>query len=89
MKTTQLLVHQDGEHLVHEYIVTGDEKLREHAVQAFLPLVKYIAGRVNMERFGTLGREDLYQYGVVGLLTALDRFQSSGATCLQYLEQLL
>jgi len=75
MKTTQLMVRQDGEHLVHEYLVTGDERIREQAVQAFLPLVKYIAGRINIEQFGTLGREDLYQYGVVGLITALDRFQ--------------
>ncbi len=76
MKTTQSLVHQDGEHLVREYILTGDESTRENAIQAFLPLVKYIAGRINIDQFGSLGREDLFQYGIVGLLTALDRFQS-------------
>lgn len=76
MKTTQSLVHQDGEHLVREYILTGDESMRDNAIQAFLPLVKYIAGRINIDQFGTLGRDDLFQYGIVGLLTALDRFQT-------------
>ena len=76
MQRTQTLVHHDGESLVRQYSVTRDDKLRDQAVQAFLPLVKYIAGRINIDQFGTLRREDLYQFGVVGLLTALDRYQS-------------
>ena len=71
----QYLVEQDGEHLVREYAMTRDDNIREAAVKAFLPLVKYIAGRINIEIFGALNREDLYQYGILGLLTALDRFQ--------------
>ncbi len=76
MQRTQALVHHDGEHLVREYTVTRDEGVREAAINAFLPLVKYIAGRINIDQFGSLGREDLYQYGVIGLLTALDRYKS-------------
>ncbi len=72
----QTLVHHDGEHLVREYTVSRDATIRDEAIQAFLPLVKYIAGRINIDQFGTLVREDLYQYGVVGLLTALDRYQT-------------
>ncbi len=75
MERTQTMVHHDGEQLVREYMVTGNEALRNEAINAFLPLVKYIAGRINIDQFGSLGREDLFQYGVVGLLTALDRFQ--------------
>ena len=75
MQRTQTLVHQDGEHLVREYSLTRDEKTRKDAINAFLPLVKYIAGRINIDQFGSIGREDLYQYGIVGLLTALDRYQ--------------
>jgi len=71
----QYLVEQDGEHLVHEYVMTRDASTREEAIKAFLPLVKYVAGRINIETFGALNREDLYQYGILGLLTALDRFQ--------------
>ena len=81
MQRSQTLVHHDGESLVRQYALTRDDKLREQAVQAFLPLVKYIAGRINIDQFGTLRKEDLYQFGVVGLLTALDRFKSDkGAT---------
>lgn len=76
MQRTQSLVHHDGEHLVREYALNRDESVRTEAIQAFLPLVKYIAGRINIEQFGSLKREDLYQFGIVGLLTALDRFKS-------------
>ena len=81
MQRSQTLVHHDGESLVRQYSLTRDDKLREQAVTAFLPLVKYIAGRINIDQFGTLRKEDLYQFGVVGLLTALDRFKTDkGAT---------
>ncbi len=76
MQRTQTLVHLDGEHLVQEYVQTGNERTREEAIQAFLPLVKYIAGRINIDQFGSLAREDLYQFGIVGLLTALDRYKT-------------
>ncbi|MEA3286016.1 MAG: FliA/WhiG family RNA polymerase sigma factor [Candidatus Marinimicrobia bacterium] len=75
MQRTQV-VHHDGEHLVQQYTLTGDDRIREEAIQAFLPLVKYIAGRIKIDQFGSLAREDLYQFGIVGLLTALDRYQS-------------
>ncbi len=76
MQRTQSMVHHDGEHLVREYTMTRDARKRDEAIQAFLPLVKYIAGRINIDQFGTLVREDLYQFGIVGLLTALDRYQT-------------
>ena len=76
MQRTQTLVHHDGESLVREYTITKDQGVRDQAIEAFLPLVKYIAGRINIDQFGTLRREDLYQFGVVGLLTALDRYQT-------------
>ena len=66
---------QDGEALVREYVMTKDAHIRDRAVKAFLPLVKYIAGRINITEFGVLRRDDLYQYGIVGLLSALDRFE--------------
>jgi len=76
MQRAETLVHHDGEHLVREYTLTHDKQTRDEAIQAFLPLVKYIAGRINIDQFGSLRREDLYQFGVVGLLTALDRYQT-------------
>lgn len=71
----------DGEALVREYCSSGSHFVKEQAVRAFLPLVKHILGRINLGEQRNLTREDLYQYGVVGLLGALDRFDpQNGST---------
>ncbi len=67
--------HQiDGEPLVVEYIKTGSFKLKEKVMTAYLPLVKYIIGRMNLPTNGILDKEDLYQFGMLGLMSALDRY---------------
>ncbi len=66
---------QEGEELVREYLVTRSPQAKERAIRAFLPLVKHIVGRLRIYENGSLKREDIYQFGVVGLLTALERFQ--------------
>jgi len=65
----------DGETLVKEYVSTRDQQVKEQAIQAYLPLVKHIIGRINIPDNGILKREDIYQYGIVGLLDALERFE--------------
>ena len=64
----------DGEELVKEYILTGNQKVKEQAIQAYMALVKHIVGRINIPENGLLKREDCYQYGIVGLLSALEKF---------------
>ena len=71
----------DGEALVREYCTTGNELIKDQAVRAFLPLVKHIVGRINVgSSFLILQKDDLYQYGVVGLLYALGRFDPENGT---------
>ena len=71
----------DGEALVREYCMTGNELIKDQAVRAFLPLVKHIVGRINVgSSFLILQKDDLYQYGVVGLLYALGRFDPENGT---------
>ena len=70
----------DGEALVREYCLTGNELIKDQAVRAFLPLVKHIVGRVNVGSFMILQKDDLYQFGVVGLLYALRRFDPENGT---------
>jgi RNA polymerase sigma factor for flagellar operon FliA len=71
----------DGEALVREYCMTGNELIKDQAVRAFLPLVKHIVGRINVgSSFLILQKDDLYQYGVVGLLYALGRFDPEHGT---------
>ena len=65
---------QNGEKLVHQYIKNRSQRTKDRAIQVFLPLVKHIVGRLNIDASGSLRREDLYQFGIIGLLDALERF---------------
>lgn len=66
--------YQDAEQLVQQYIETKNPKVKEQAVKKYLPLVKYIVGRINLPKENVLKREDLNQYGIVGLLDSIDRY---------------
>lgn len=70
----------NGEAIVKKYCSTRNPMLKEQAVHSFLPLVKHILGRVNLGNQSSLTREDLYQFGVVGLLAALERFDPSNGS---------
>lgn len=65
----------NGEDLVMLYVKTRDHMAKDQAIRAFLPLVKYIAARINFVENGVMRREDIYQYGIVGLLESLERYQ--------------
>lgn len=65
----------DGEALVKEYAATGNPALKEKIVTAFSPVIKHVVGRFNMTYSTTMCRNDLYQFGIFGLLKALDRFK--------------
>jgi RNA polymerase sigma factor for flagellar operon FliA len=65
----------DGETLVKEFITTGNRGLKEKIIAAYAPLIKHVIGRFNVQYSTTLEREDLYQYGIFGLLKALERYK--------------
>lgn len=65
----------DGDALVKEFLRTGNRALKEKIVAAYAPLIKHVIGRFNVYFSTTLAREDLYQYGIFGLLKALERFK--------------
>ncbi len=66
--------YQDAEQLVQKYIETKSAKVKEQAVKRYLPLVKYIVGRINLPKDNVLKRDDLNQYGIVGLLDSIERY---------------
>ena len=66
--------YQNAELLVQKYIETKDPKAKENAIKSYLPLVKYIVGRINLPKENVLKREDLNQYGIVGLLDSIERY---------------
>src|SRR5215217_7415194 len=52
-----------------------DEKARERLVLAYAPLVKYVAGRVSSGLPSHVEEADLISYGLLGLISAIDRFE--------------
>ncbi len=54
-----------------------DPKLREDLVVKYAPLVKYIAGRMAIKVPPNISREELISAGIVGLLDAIDKFDSA------------
>lgn len=65
----------NGESLVKEYLLSRNEEKREQVVKAYLPLVKYIVSRLNIPSSNTLSKNDFYQFGIIGLLDALNRYR--------------
>ncbi|MDB5097842.1 MAG: polymerase, sigma 28 subunit, SigD/FliA/WhiG [Cyanobacteria bacterium RYN_339] len=60
--------------LWQKYSKTPDPATREKLVLEYLPLVKYVVGRLAVTLPPTVDAEDLVGYGVMGLITAIERF---------------
>lgn len=63
--------------LWEEYIKTKSDSLREKIIIEYVPLVKLVAGRLNMYLGYTVEYDDLVSYGVFGLIDAIDKFDYS------------
>ena len=50
---------------------------RDELIQQYAPLVKYVVGRLAIGLPAILDYEDILSYGTIGLIEALDRFDSS------------
>src|SRR5436309_7783734 len=63
--------------LWRRYKADGDPKVRERLVVAYSPLVKYVAGRTAAGLPPHVEEADLISYGLVGLISAIERFDLS------------
>jgi RNA polymerase sigma factor FliA len=63
--------------LWRRYKSEGDERARERLVLAYSPLVKYVAGRTAAGLPPHVEEADLISYGLVGLISAIERFDLS------------
>ncbi len=63
-----------------EFARTRDTTLRERLILQYIPLVKYVIGRVALALPGTIDSDDLLQFGTIGLIKALDRYDPSIGT---------
>jgi RNA polymerase sigma factor for flagellar operon FliA len=63
--------------LWRRYKTEGDKRARERLVVAYSPLVKYVAGRTAAGLPPHVEEADLISYGLVGLISAIERFDLS------------
>ncbi|HEY8303151.1 MAG TPA: sigma-70 family RNA polymerase sigma factor, partial [Solirubrobacteraceae bacterium] len=74
----QVLVDQSElRELWRRYKNDGDPRARERLVVAYSPLVKYVAGRTAAGLPPHVEEADLVSYGLVGLISAIERFDPS------------
>jgi len=65
---------QKEDELWLQYRKTRDMKIREAFIKQYAPLVKYVAGKVAVGMPHNVEFDDLVQFGVFGLLDAIDKF---------------
>jgi RNA polymerase sigma factor FliA len=63
--------------LWRRYKSDGDPRARERLVVAYSPLVKYVSGRMASGLPAHVDEADLISYGLVGLISAIERFDLS------------
>src|SRR3954462_4024185 len=63
--------------LWRRYKATEDIQARERLVVAYSPLVKYVSGRMASGLPAHVEESDLLSYGLVGLISAIERFDLS------------
>src|ERR671936_1936319 len=65
---------EDMQALWREYRPTGDTGIRDRLILTYAPLVKYVAGRVGSGLPAHVDDGDLVQYGLLGLISAIERY---------------
>jgi RNA polymerase sigma factor FliA len=63
--------------LWRRYKERGDAQARDRLILTFAPLVKYVAGRMRSALPSHVDEADLISYGLVGLISAVERFDTS------------
>ena len=60
-----------------EFAETRSEGCRKRIVKRYLPLIRYVVGRMVVTPPSGLDYEDLLSFGIFGLLDAIERFDLS------------
>lgn len=60
-----------------EYLQFKDDKVRSELILNYVPLVKYVVDHLSLCFSASLGKEDLVSAGIVGLISAIERFDST------------
>ncbi|GHU60817.1 RNA polymerase sigma factor WhiG [Clostridia bacterium] len=75
-ESAQLIDKGEGERLWAEYSRTKNPDLKEKIIVTYVPLVKFVAGRLHIHLGSHVEYDDLVGYGVFGLLDAVDKFDN-------------
>src|SRR5438128_2061809 len=65
---------EDTQSLWLEYRRSADPGIRDRLILTYAPLVKYVAGRVGSGLPAHVDDGDLVQYGLLGLISAIERY---------------
>lgn len=60
-----------------EFTTTRRSELREQLITSYMPLVRFVVGRLRIPATSLLEIDDLISYGMIGLINAIDRFDPS------------
>jgi RNA polymerase sigma factor FliA len=60
-----------------EFVATRRPQLRDELITEYAPLVRFVVSRLGIPPTSLLEAEDLISYGMIGLITAIDRFDPS------------
>lgn len=60
-----------------EYRKTHSVKVRDDFIRQYMPLVKYVAGKISVGMPGSVEWEDLVSFGQFGLLDAIEKYDPS------------
>ncbi len=69
-----VLTEKTEEELWRLYRKTKDEAIRNRLIKQYLPLVKYVAGKLAVGMPQNVEFDDLVSYGVIGLFDAIEKF---------------
>ncbi len=69
-----VLTEKTEDELWRQYRKTKDEAIRNRLIKQYLPLVKYVAGKLAVGMPQNVEFDDLVSYGVIGLFDAIDKF---------------
>ena len=69
-----LIDENTEEELWHEFKQTKSPAIRDKFIRQYMPLVKYVAGKVSVGMPDSVEFDDLVGYGQFGLLDAINRY---------------
>ena len=71
---TQFINDEEEDALWEEFKKTKSDSLRDKIIRKYMPLVKYVAGKVSVGLPASMEFDDLVGFGQFGLLDAISKY---------------